>query len=664
VYYNGWQAPDRAHGHGIYTQNATGTRLIAENLLFHQFSHGVHAYGSEVAALDNITLEGNISFMNGSISRGGIYESGRDLLLGGSRLARNPVMAGNATYGGQTNLGYGGGCSNGRVTSNYFAGPLLLINCTPAMTGNTVWDKTWPRYGTWPTQYPQNTFHTTTPTGTIVRVRPNKYETGRAHIAVYNWGRASVVPVNISASKLPVGAAYEIRDAQNYFGRPVVTGTYDGRPVNLVMSGLSAAAAVGNVPSAAKHTAPEFAAFVVVPKASLPSTPTEPDAPADPTTPTAPAPTITLSLSSAAITAGQSATLSWSSTDAATVSIEPGIGTVSARGTVTVSPRATTTYTATATNAAGETARSQATLTVNTSTETDTPPKTETPESPEPAPTTPTAPTAVTVQMSAPANNTLVLNQSTVTLTADVSDPAGLVTKVEFYRGAAIIGTAWKKPYSFNWSYVSSGTYAITARAYDRSGVVATSAPITVRSTNAPAVTLTSPRAGSYSTPATLTLTANATDQDGRIARVEYYRGSTLVGRATAAPYTFTWAAVPEGTHVLTARAIDNLGMAKTSAPVSIAVYQAPAVQLIAPNPAGTYLNQGTIALEAAASARDSRVTKVEFYRNGAIIGTSTVSPYRWNWTFVSTGTYVITAKAYTDKGLTGLSAPVTISVK
>ncbi len=267
VYYNGWQAPDRAHGHGVYTQNASGARLVAENILFHQFSHGIHAYGSGSASLDNITLEGNISFMNGSISSGGIHESGRDLLLGGDRLAANPVVSANATYGGQTNVGYSAGCANGRVTNNYFAGALLLINCNPVMTGNTLWDST-AKYGTWPTQYPQNTFHTSPPTGTIIRVRPNKYKAGRAHIAVYNWGAASVVPVDITAAKLPAGAAYEIRDAQNYFGAPVAKGTYDGRPVNLVMSGLRAAAAVGNVPAAPSHTAPTFAVFVVVPAAT------------------------------------------------------------------------------------------------------------------------------------------------------------------------------------------------------------------------------------------------------------------------------------------------------------------------------------------------------------------------------------------------------------
>ena len=488
VYYNGWEAPDRAHGHGIYTQNASGLRLIAENILFHQFSHGIHAYGSGSASLDNITLEGNISFMNGSISRGGIYESGRDLLLGGYRVAANPVLSANATYGGMTNVGYSAGCANGRITNNYLSGPLALINCNPVMTGNVVWDANWPKYGSWPTQYPQNTFHTTRPTGTFVRVRPNKYETGRAHIAVYNWNGASVLPVDISAARLPAGAAYEIRDAQNYFGTPIAKGTYDGRPVNLVMSGLRTAPAVGNVPVAPAHTAPTFAAFVVVP-AATPATPpppgpapTDPPAPPDPTNP---------------------------------------------------------------------------------------------PTSPQPAPPGTPGPTGpVTVKITSPVDNTLVLNQSTVTVAAEVNDPEGIVTKVEFYRDGTNVGTAWKKPYSMQWSHVTSGKYSVTARVYDSRGVIATSAPVTLRAAQPPTVRLTSPTAGTYYTPTSLTVTASVYDIDGPIARVEFYRGSTLIGQSATAPYSYTWASASVGTHTFTAKAIDNLGLASTSAPVSVTVAQ------------------------------------------------------------------------------------------
>jgi len=66
-----------------------------------------------------------------------------------------------------------------------------------------------------------------------------------------------------------------------------------------------------------------------------------------------PLPTAVLGVAPQVITQGQSSTLSWSTTNATTVSIDQGIGTVAATGTRTVNPLVTTTYNITATNTAG-----------------------------------------------------------------------------------------------------------------------------------------------------------------------------------------------------------------------------------------------------------------------------------------------------------------------
>jgi hypothetical protein len=71
----------------------------------------------------------------------------------------------------------------------------------------------------------------------------------------------------------------------------------------------------------------------------------------DPTT--APQPTVDLQISPDTITAGESAVLSWTSANAASVSLDNGIGTVAENGSMTVSPTATTTYTITATSMDG-----------------------------------------------------------------------------------------------------------------------------------------------------------------------------------------------------------------------------------------------------------------------------------------------------------------------
>jgi hypothetical protein len=55
-------------------------------------------------------------------------------------------------------------------------------------------------------------------------------------------------------------------------------------------------------------------------------------------------------------------------------------------------------------------------------------------------------------------------------------------------------------------------------------------------------------------------LVADASDTDGTIARVDFYRGNVLIGTATSAPYTVTWSNVGAGTYSLTARATDDKG--------------------------------------------------------------------------------------------------------
>ena len=97
-------------------------------------------------------------------------------------------------------------------------------------------------------------------------------------------------------------------------------------------------------------------------------------------------------------------------------------------------------------------------------------------------------------------------------------------------------------------------------------------------STNAPpTVSLTSPTNGAtFTAPANITLTANAADSDGTIAKVEFYGGTTLIGTDTTAPYSFAWSNVAAGTYTLTAKAFDNAGLSTTSSAVSITVNAAP----------------------------------------------------------------------------------------
>jgi len=98
-----------------------------------------------------------------------------------------------------------------------------------------------------------------------------------------------------------------------------------------------------------------------------------------------------------------------------------------------------------------------------------------------------------------------------------------------------------------------------------------------------PTVSLTSPANGStYTAPASVTLTANASDSDGTIQKVDFYYGGTnLIGTVTSAPYTLPWSNVAQGSYSITAVATDNLNATTTSAPVTITVNRALALNFI-----------------------------------------------------------------------------------
>jgi peptidoglycan-associated lipoprotein len=88
-------------------------------------------------------------------------------------------------------------------------------------------------------------------------------------------------------------------------------------------------------------------------------------APTPPPAAPAPArPTVTLQANPTTINRGESSTLSWNSTDATQLSIDPGVGAVNAQGSTKVSPTDSTTYTITATGPGGS-ASATAAVSVN-----------------------------------------------------------------------------------------------------------------------------------------------------------------------------------------------------------------------------------------------------------------------------------------------------------
>ncbi|MCC6591568.1 MAG: right-handed parallel beta-helix repeat-containing protein [Bryobacterales bacterium] len=268
IYNTGNDGSQRGHGHGIYAQNRDGTKRLTDNIIFQSFSHGIHVYGSGNAHLNNFRLEGNVVFDNGVLSR---FGEERNILLGGAVVAQQPVLISNFTYWskaasvGQNNIGYLAGCDQLIAKNNYFAvgAVLTLVKCEPELLeGNTFIGAV---SGFDQAKYPSNAYYpfgSKPSSGVDIFVRPNRFEKGRGHIIVYNWDHKPETDVDLSDILTP-GQPYEIRDAQNYWGEPVVKGTYDGASVSVPMKLHAVSPIVGSVPTPPVHTSEEFGVFVV-----------------------------------------------------------------------------------------------------------------------------------------------------------------------------------------------------------------------------------------------------------------------------------------------------------------------------------------------------------------------------------------------------------------
>ena len=277
--------------------------------------------------------------------------------------------------------------------------------------------------------------------------------------------------------------------------------------------------------------------------------------------------------------------------------------------------------------------------------------------------------TAPTVSLTAPANNANFVFPTSVAMTATAAATAtgATLTKVEFYNGATLLATSVTAPYAYTWSGVPIGDYPLTAKATDSKGATTTTGVATVhmKANVAPSVSITAPANNTtYTAPATINLAATAGDTDGTIAKVEFYQGATKLATVTAAPYTYTWANVAGATYALTAKATDDKGAVTTSATVTVKVNKAPTVGITAPANNAIIVLPATVTINANASDADGTVSKVDFYRDGVLLGTDTTSPYGYAWVNPPVGTYVLTAKASDNLGVVTTSAPVTITVK
>ncbi len=311
VYYNGWTGPDRVHGHGMYLQNVTGAKVVADNVIGDNFDEGIQVYGSGNAHVVGFRIRGNALYNTSSIpAPNAPLQYQYNLLIAGGDIRQDIQVQNNYSFftpSQDYGFVYLGQYTNGAdmsVTDNVFVGgyttlgvqnqggpftftgnrlynrpsSLRIVSLEPA-AGQSIATYTWDRnsyfglnrfyYGSnmdfaaWRSSTgfdSSSVMNSSAPTGTWVFVRPNLYESKRANIIVYNWDSNGEVSVNLSGV-LSVGDKFVIRDCQNLFGFPVASGTYTGASVTIPMTSLRKASPVGAATPG--HTGPLLGTFVV-----------------------------------------------------------------------------------------------------------------------------------------------------------------------------------------------------------------------------------------------------------------------------------------------------------------------------------------------------------------------------------------------------------------
>lgn len=183
----------------------------------------------------------------------------------------------------------------------------------------------------------------------------------------------------------------------------------------------------------------------------------------------------------------------------------------------------------------------------------------------------------------------------------------------------------------------------------------------------APSIALTTPEANITVTDEdTLSISANAQDQDGKISKVEFYADYKLLATDYDPPFNFDWSNIDVGNYNLYAKAYDDSMRVSTTPATPVIVIpfpnEAPNVNLTAPTgDIWTFKWMGiTIAADAVDS--DGNISKVEFYANGHLIHSDSSAPYRYKWWPLFWGKYKITVKAYDNRSVATTSNAVHVT--
>ncbi len=290
---------------------------------------------------------------------------------------------------------------------------------------------------------------------------------------------------------------------------------------------------------------------------------------------------------------------------------------------------------------------------------------------------------APTVSITSPAEAANFTAPATITINATASAATGTITMVEFYNGATLLGMDDTSPYSFDWTNVPAGNYAITAKATDNGSLSTSSTPVNIvvntpnlngfcgtaasgdyeykAETNNGIVTFRfhplQPITGCLY--AILNVTAPSTINANMVQSGTDFIYTMPMADGAITTFYFTYNTPPGGERNSSANkhsytvGTNCLGISGST----------PLVTITSPVNNASFTEPATVTINATASDNDGTVSKVEFYSGGTWLGMDDTSPYSFDWTNVSAGNYTVSAKATDNDGYTTISNLVDIVV-
>lgn len=287
-----------------------------------------------------------------------------------------------------------------------------------------------------------------------------------------------------------------------------------------------------------------------------------------------------------------------------------------------------------------------------------------------------TAPTSVTSL--AP---TTTLLSGTETFLARATDTLG-VAQIEIFVGGTLLGTdvftdttgTHVYSISVDTTTVGDGTHSFEYRATNRVGLATSIFRNLTVDNSAPSVAILNPTSGTFT--GSVAFTADATDADSGIDRVEVWRGGfptgTQIRTLTSATNLFTATLnsgdLPDGNHGLEAVAFNTFGVSTVSNTVNITYDNSPPAVAVTSPTSGSAVGSFFTAT-ATASDPHTTISTVVYSINGSPVGGTAIGPTysvgidTASPVAIPEGPAVLTVTAQNSAGLTTVSPGVAITI-